>query len=124
MTKLDHLAIFVGDRHTSRHWYATHLGLEVEFDLPADGVTAVRDEAGFTIFLTEGASRTSASACVLYFQVADVESTFTEISKQGVAFTHPPRANAWGYGTELLDPDGHVVRLWDPRSMPTRATPT
>jgi hypothetical protein len=34
-----------------------------------------------------------------------------------VAFTHDPRKTFWGYGTELQDPDGYLVRLWDARSM-------
>jgi catechol 2,3-dioxygenase-like lactoylglutathione lyase family enzyme len=117
MAKFDHLAIFVGDRLTAAHWYTTHLGLEIEFELPEAGVTAVRDEADFTIFLTEGVTHAVVSACVLWFQVADVDSTYQELSLQGVSFSHAPRPNPWGYGAELLDPDGHIVRLWDQRSM-------
>jgi hypothetical protein len=27
------------------------------------------------------------------------------------------RKNFWGYGPELKDPDGYLVRLWDERTM-------
>src|SRR2546430_10342892 len=28
-----------------------------------------------------------------------------------------PRKTYWGYGAELKDPDGYLIRLWDERSM-------
>jgi hypothetical protein len=52
-----------------------------------------------------------------WFQVPDVDATFTEWSARGVEFGHGPRKAYWGYGTELRDPDGYLVRLWDVRSM-------
>ena len=30
---------------------------------------------------------------------------------------HGPQKNFWGYGPELADPDGYIVRLWDERTM-------
>jgi len=27
------------------------------------------------------------------------------------------RLTYWGYGAELIDPDGYLIRLWDERSM-------
>jgi hypothetical protein len=32
-----------------------------------------------------------------------------------------PSAFFWGYGVEMLDPDGYIVRLWDERSMKENA---
>jgi hypothetical protein len=28
-----------------------------------------------------------------------------------------PNQCAWGYGAELADPDGYLIRLWDQQSM-------
>jgi hypothetical protein len=28
-----------------------------------------------------------------------------------------PQKNFWGYGAELADSDGYLVRLWDERTM-------
>jgi hypothetical protein len=28
-----------------------------------------------------------------------------------------PQKLFWGYGAELRDPDGHLIRLWDELSM-------
>ena len=36
---------------------------------------------------------------------------------RGVEFAHAPEKTYWGYGAELKDPDGYLVRLWDERSM-------
>jgi predicted enzyme related to lactoylglutathione lyase len=51
------------------------------------------------------------------FQVEDVEVAFTAWSARGIAFAHGPQKSYWGYGAELVDPDGYRVRLWDERSM-------
>jgi hypothetical protein len=42
---------------------------------------------------------------------------FTDWSARGVEFAHGPRKAYWGYGLELADPDGYLIRLWDERSM-------
>jgi hypothetical protein len=50
-------------------------------------------------------------------RVADVGITFAEWSARGVEFCHGPRKSYWGYGAELVDPNGYLIRLWDERSM-------
>ena len=35
----------------------------------------------------------------------------------GVEIVHEPKRTAWGYGPELRDPDGYIVRLFDHRSI-------
>jgi hypothetical protein len=42
------------------------------------------------------------------------------MTARGIAFAHPPRKTYWGYGAELTDPDGYLVRLWDEESMRTK----
>jgi predicted enzyme related to lactoylglutathione lyase len=115
MVRFDHLAISVRDRAVARDWYVATIGLEVEFEIDAAGVTAVRDDHDFTIFLTQDAD--GAPECVLYFQVDDVDARYATLVAAGTSFRDPPQVNPWGYGAELLDPDGHTVRLWDERSM-------
>jgi predicted enzyme related to lactoylglutathione lyase len=91
--------------------------LEVEFELPESGTTAVRDPSDFTIFLTERSELGGKPRCVLYFQVDDVDVEYHRIQGQAVSVAHPPRAEPWGYGPEIVDPDGHMIRLWDHRSI-------
>jgi hypothetical protein len=57
------------------------------------------------------------NGCALWFQVANVDATFDEWSGRGIPFAHAPRKSYWGYGAELVDPDGYLVRLWDEVSM-------
>ena len=115
--KFDHLSIPVTDSHRSRDWYIGTLGLKVEFEIPDRRTVALQDSDGFAIFLQEAPSPIAPSGCALWFQVADVDATFSEWSARGVAFAHGPRKSHWGYGVELTDPDGYLVRLWDERSM-------
>jgi catechol 2,3-dioxygenase-like lactoylglutathione lyase family enzyme len=117
MIKFDHLRIPVTDLARSRSWYITTLGLKVEFEVPDRQTVALQDGNDFTIFLQQTQSGVHPNGCALWFQVADVDATFGEWSERGVQFAHGPRRSYWGYGAELRDPDGYLVRLWDERSM-------
>jgi catechol 2,3-dioxygenase-like lactoylglutathione lyase family enzyme len=117
MMKFDHLGIPVANLERSRGWYVATLGLTVEFELPERRSVALQDSAGFTIFLQEAAAAVRPEGCALWFQVADVDAAHAASAARGVAFSHAPRKTYWGYGAELKDPDGYLVRLWDERSM-------
>jgi catechol 2,3-dioxygenase-like lactoylglutathione lyase family enzyme len=117
MVRFDHLRIPVADLARSRDWYIRTLGLTVEFEVPERQTVALQDTEGFTIFLQEAPATVVPNQCALWFQVADVVATFADWSARGVEFVHGPRKSYWGYGVELVDPDGYLVRLWDERSM-------
>jgi predicted enzyme related to lactoylglutathione lyase len=117
MLKLDHLRLPVTDVARSRAWYISTLGLTVEFEIPDRQTVALQDSAGFTIFLQEAPAAVVPNGCALWFQVDDVDTTFAAWTGRGVAFGHGPRKSYWGYGAELIDPDGYLIRLWDERSM-------
>jgi len=116
MMKFDHLSIPVSDVVRLRDWWVANLGLKVEFEVPDRRTVALQDGEGSAIFLQERAT-VDPSGTALWFQVDDVDATFAEWSAGGVIFAHGPQKNFWGYGPELVDPDGYVVRLWDRRSM-------
>jgi catechol 2,3-dioxygenase-like lactoylglutathione lyase family enzyme len=120
MVKLDHLAITVRDYHASRDWYVGNLGLRVEFEVADRRTVALQDDAGLTLFLAEegGGVRPAPSGSIfLTFQVADVNAKYRELAARGIGFTHVPQKLFWGYGAELLDPDGYRIGLWDEASM-------
>jgi catechol 2,3-dioxygenase-like lactoylglutathione lyase family enzyme len=117
MLKFDHLRIPVTDLARSRAWYIDTLGLKVEFEVPDRRTVALQDGEGFTIFLQEVPSVVRPNGAALWFQVADVDASFAEWSARGVQFAHAPSKVYWGYGAELRDPDGYLLRLWDERSM-------
>jgi len=120
MLKLDHLRIPVTDLARSRDWYTRTLGLTVEFEVPDRRSVALQDSDDFTVFLQEVPATVQANGCALWFQVTDVDATFAEWARRGVAFAHGPQKTYWGYGVELRDPDGYLIRLWDTRSMKER----
>ena len=116
MMKFDHVNLPVSDLGRSRAWWIETLGLKVEFEVPDTRTVALNDSEGFAIFLQEKAGAVS-SGTALWFQVDDVDKTHAEWTARGVVFAHGPQKNFWGYGPELRDPDGYLVRLWDEPTM-------
>ena len=117
MMKFDHLSLPVCDLARSREWWMRTLGLKVEFEVPDQRSVALNDSDGFAIFLREVATPIPVNGCALWFRVENVDATHAEWSARGVAFAHAPQKNFWGYGAELADPDGYLIRLWDEVSM-------
>ena len=117
MMKFDHLRIPVTSLARSRAWYVETIGLGVEFEVPDRHTVALQDSLGFTVFLQEVPDRVRPNGAALWFQVGDVDATVAEWTARGVRFSHPPQKTYWGYGAELADPDGYLIRLWDERSM-------
>jgi catechol 2,3-dioxygenase-like lactoylglutathione lyase family enzyme len=120
MIRFDHLRIPVANLARSRSWYVDTLRLRVEFEVPDRQTVALQDSGDFTIFLQQVPSPVEPKGCALWFQVADVDATFAEWVGHGIKFAHGPRKSYWGYGAELEDPDGYLVRLWNERSMKER----
>lgn len=121
MIKLDHITLSVKDWRVSRDWYMTKLGLKPEFEVPNGGraglgVSALQDDSGLTLFLEQVAT-VPACGCVHTFQVSDVDAKYRELSASDVKFLCPPQKRYWGYGAELTDPNGHIIYLWDEKSM-------
>ncbi len=116
MPRLDHITLPVRDWRASRDWWRDQLGFEVEFEIPDARTAAMKDEADLAVFLQEGAA-SPADGFALTVQVDDVEARHAELAGRGVAFVHPPQKVFWGYGAELMDPNGYRLRLWDKASM-------
>ena len=117
MPRLDHISLPVKDWRLSRDWWRDNLGFEVEFEIEGPGVAAMRDEADLTVFLGQADDVTIPAGLALTIQVSDVELRYAALKAAGVAFEHGPQKVFWGYGAELLDPNGYVLRLWDEASM-------
>jgi catechol 2,3-dioxygenase-like lactoylglutathione lyase family enzyme len=118
--KLDHLTIPVSDRERSRDWYVQTLGMRVEFEVPARNASALIDDGGFTIFV-EQRDHPPALGTALYFSVEDTDVFHAQLVARGIVFAHPPRKVFWGYGAELVDPDGYRIRIWDETTMRDKA---
>ncbi len=116
MMKLDHLNLPVSNLERSRNWWVSTLGLKVEFEVADTRTVALNDGKGFAIFLQEKPN-VAPNGVALWFQVDDVDAIHAAWTARGVRFTRDPQKTFWGYGPELADPDGYLVRLWDEKSM-------
>jgi catechol 2,3-dioxygenase-like lactoylglutathione lyase family enzyme len=117
MVRIDHLAIPVRDRARSHEWYTKNFGFKLEFEIPERETVALQDDAAFTLFLVESPGEQIVPSCTITFQVDDVESKHRELLAVGVKFEKSPQKLYWGYGAELRDSDGHLLYVWDQRSM-------
>lgn len=122
MAKLDHASIAVRNWQVSCDWYKRLLGLKEEFEVPHGGaaglgVAALQDSSGLTLFLEQVPGDVDVCRCTHTFQVPDVEAMHAEFSAAGVPFLKAPQKLYWGYGAEITDPDGHIIRLWDEKTM-------
>jgi catechol 2,3-dioxygenase-like lactoylglutathione lyase family enzyme len=115
MVKFDHMTLPVSDVRRSRDWYVDKLGFKVEFE--RGGIIAIQDSAGFTIFLRKANKRLAGDKVTLTIQLKSVDRTYDKLSKNGVKFVNSPQRLCWGYGAELLDPDGYMLNLWDQVTM-------
>ena len=91
--------------------------MKVEFELPERQTAALQDEDLLTIFLQQSDGFAPSRGVALYFKVQDVEALHQRLAAAGLLFNHPPQRVFWGYGAELTDPDGYLVRLWDECTM-------
>jgi predicted enzyme related to lactoylglutathione lyase len=117
MVKFDHMSMPVSDPYKSRDWYVKHFGFKVEFEDPERKIVALQDDAGFTIFLHPAVKPLDGAKCSLTLQVENVDDVHAKLVKRGLEFTNPPAKYFWGYGAELLDPDGYQLLLWDEVTM-------
>ena len=115
MAKISHMVLPVSDVSKSRDWYIGKLGFKVERE--RDGVVGIKDQSGLTIFLQKTAGSLAEQKITLTIQVENVEAKHQELAIAGVKFASPPKLQFWGYGAEVLDPDGYMNHLWDEVTM-------
>lgn len=115
MVKFDHMSLPVTNVRKSRDWYVKNLGFKVEFD--RGGISAIQDSVGFTIFLATAQKSLPGSKITLTLQVKDVDRKHRELASKGVKFVNATQRLFWGYGAELVDPDGYMINLWDKVTM-------
>jgi catechol 2,3-dioxygenase-like lactoylglutathione lyase family enzyme len=115
MAKVSHMVLPVSDVHKSRDWYVGKLGFTLERE--RDGVVGIKDQSGLTVFLQKAADTLAGQKITLTIQVENVDRKHEELASLGVTFVSPPKLVFWGYGAEVLDPDGYMNHLWDEVTM-------
>lgn len=114
MAKVTHLVLFVTDLQKSREWYVDKLGFNFESER---GAVRLTDQGGLTIFLIQTPGSLAGQKITLTIQVDSVDRKYEELAKLGVEFVSAPKLQFWGYGAEVLDPDGYKNDLWDEVTM-------
>jgi catechol 2,3-dioxygenase-like lactoylglutathione lyase family enzyme len=115
MAKISHMVLPVSDVHKARDWYVNKLGFKLERE--HEEAIGIKDESGLTIFLLKAATSLAGQKVTLTIQVGNVETKHQELASLGVKFVSPPKRQFWGYGAEVLDPDGYMNHLWDEVTM-------
>jgi catechol 2,3-dioxygenase-like lactoylglutathione lyase family enzyme len=115
MAKVSHIVLPVSDVQKSREWYVNKLGFTLERE--RDEAVGIKDESGLTIFLLKTGDSLAGQKITLTIQVGDVDSKHQELAALGVNFVSPPNRQFWGYGAEVLDPDGYMNHVWDEVTM-------
>ena len=115
MARVSHMVLPVSDVHKSRDWYVDKLGFTVERE--HEEVVGLKDQSGLTIFLQKAAGILAGQKITLTIQVDNVDTKHQELASLGVKFVSPPKRLFWGYGAEVLDPDGYMNHLWDEVTM-------
>ncbi len=115
MPRVSHMVLPVADLQKSRDWYVGKLGFKVEREL--EGVLGIKDDTDLIIFLWQGEDSLAGRKITLTIEVDNVESKYQELKRAGVEFVSPPKVQFWGYGAEVLDPDGYMNHLWDSETM-------
>ena len=115
MAKVSHIVLPVSDVSRSREWYVNRLGFTLEREL--EQAVGIKDQSGLTIFLLKATDPLVGQKITLTIQVGNVDSKHHELTNVGVTFVSPPKRQFWGYGAEVLDPDGYMNDLWDEATM-------
>lgn len=115
MARVSHMVLPVKDLQRSRDWYVGKLGFTVERE--QEGVVGIRDSGGLTVFLQKVTDGLADRKITLTIEVDDVDRKYRDLSNAGVEFLTPPKMLFWGYGAEVLDPDGYMNHLWDSVTM-------
>lgn len=119
MANISHMVLPVTDLQKSRDWYVEKLGFTAERE--QEGVVGIKDSSGLIIFLRKASGSLAGEKITLTIEVDNVDSKFQKLESIGVQFVNPPQILFWGYGAEVLDPDGYMNHLWDKATM-SRAT--
>ena len=88
----------------------------MEFENFESGVGGLEDSGGVELILVQRPMSDRERDCALTFQCS-VHAKHNELTTRGIHFVHEPKNVPWGYGAELMDPDGYRVMIWDKNTM-------
>jgi predicted enzyme related to lactoylglutathione lyase len=110
--------IFVRDLSEAKAFYVDVLGLPMTADGTSLGYCVFKPGAAMLVVESVSADAPLDEQVLvgrhtgLSFQVADVQSTYSDLLSRGVAFIEPPEEQAWGgILATLRDPAGNELQI-------------
>ena len=114
MRLFDNFFLPAGDLEKGRAFYQDALGLQVKFDLAAQGILAFTvGEEEPALFLGKAWSKPA-----IWFEVEDVQSMYATLKEKGVDFLSEPFEVRTGFAVEFEDPFGNRLGITDYTKMP------
>jgi predicted enzyme related to lactoylglutathione lyase len=87
ITQLSYAIKYVGDMAAAVRFYQDHVGLKLRFQSPE---WSEFETGSTTLALHVASPERPAGSCELGFRASDIDSFYTQNSRQGVKFTSPP----------------------------------
>jgi predicted enzyme related to lactoylglutathione lyase len=90
----------------------------VEVENVESGFGGLEDSGAVELILVQRTMTDRERDCALTIQCDSVLARHNEFTARGIHFVHEPKTVPWGYGAELMDPDGYRMMIWDKNTMP------
>lgn len=120
MVRMNWAVIFVQDVPATVSFYRDLLGLTLIKQGPGSTRLETGDGTGWLSVhgLTDNEQPPWNDGIMLHFETDDLDTVCARLEEAGVTFRQKPRVMSWGWRhAYLYDPAGHVVSLYDPRSV-------
>ncbi|MDG0867676.1 VOC family protein [Candidatus Lucifugimonas marina] len=111
--QIGQVALHVSDIERSTNFYGDTLGMTKIFDAPN---IAFFDNGGIRLMLSAGEGEPSGESSVIYYKVADIDESYSDLSESGVEFQDSPHVIHASDDYELKmaffkDPDGNQLAI-------------
>ena len=115
MNKVSALVFTVADLDRTAHFYRSVVGIPLESMESPEGSFLVGDAGGVSLVFFAGEAKVGNSPVVVFGVESDIERVVEELAKAGAEIVTPvSHAPDGGLTADFLDPDGHVLSLYQP----------
>ena len=115
--RIKFLGVPVADQDRALSFYTEKLGFRILTDQAFNDkqrwieLSIPGAQTGITLFTPEGQEDRAGSFLNTSWEVDDIDSTFTELTKRGVVFSGPPEKQPWGSFLRMTDSEGNTIIL-------------
>lgn len=114
LKKINGIVLIAADFAGTVHFYRDTLGLPVAHE--GEGIIDFQTEGSLLSVLDINVAKDVFGAdyhLELAVEVPDVDATYDELKRGGVAFLKPPADQPWGQRTaDFTDPEGNIIEIY------------